>query len=154
MNYKKMNVINMAYKTNKKIFISFFWIGLILNIVTIVFHIISTIGILILQEPTGYLMIISIIYNIFLIILNFNIINRADKSGKLIKNLLWLDLVFFYFWTIVIAIYPIKLFLINNNLFNLIISILFFVVYYGIFGFGVLISFLDIRNSDNLNTWR
>ncbi|MHA1270625.1 MAG: hypothetical protein ACTSPY_12605 [Candidatus Helarchaeota archaeon] len=144
----------MAYKTNKKIFISFFWIGLILNIVTIVFHIISTIGILILQEPTGYLMIISIIYNIFLIILNFNIINRADKSGKLIKNLLWLDLVFFYFWTIVIAIYPIKLFLINNNLFNLIISILFFVVYYGIFGFGVLISFLDIRNSDNLNTWR
>lgn len=95
-------------------------------------------------------MLITILYNILFIIINFDIIDRKSQAGRLIKNLLWIYLVFLFFATFFVMIHPISNALGGGGRGPL---ILFFIGYYGMFIFGLCIFILDIKNLNNIKTW-
>lgn len=135
---------------NKNLFKVLFWIGLIFNVCSILLHLVSLLILDILQEITALLMIFTISYDILFIIINFNIIERKSQAGRLIKNLLWIYLVFLFFATFFVMINPILSALGGGGRGT---QILFFIGYYGIFSFGLCIFILDIKNLNNLKTW-
>ncbi|MHA1312000.1 MAG: hypothetical protein ACTSQO_13880 [Candidatus Helarchaeota archaeon] len=124
----------------------FFITCLLLNAMTIITHIISLVVIFsIFRELTGLLMLITFTLNFLLIIINFQIINRKEKKGKRIKNILWIYLVFIIIAILFIFLYHISLGLINKPVPTCIL-ILYFIGIYGIFIFGILISELNLLN--------
>ena len=143
----------MKFDENKIYFVIFFWTSLIINTLTILFHIISSLEIIVIQEFTGILMLLTLIINFLLIIINFQIIDRKDKNGKMIKNLLWLYLVLLNFSIVFLMIDKIRIaFGFGSQLF--VFMFLFFVVIYSIYGFGLLISIFDVKYLNYPKTWK
>ncbi|MBD3227646.1 MAG: hypothetical protein GF329_05615 [Candidatus Lokiarchaeota archaeon] len=140
----------MKLKNNIVLFKILFWIGLILNLASILFHLISIFAFGIIQEMTAFLMVITIFYDIIFIVINFSIVNRNEKNGAQIKNLLWFYLVFLFFAVFFMAMNPLISAL---EIENILIQMLFFIGYYGIYSFGITIFVLDLKNLNNAKAW-
>ena len=137
----------------KSILKFYYYISLVLNISTVILHIIAEFFVSIIQEFTAFLMITIFFLNIFLIIINFKIINRDNKEGKFIKNLIWIYLIFIIYTLYSMANYHISIALMDKTI-SMSDIILFFVGIYGFYGFGIFISLIDVLNADNESVWR
>ena len=137
----------------KSILKFYYYISLVLNISTVILHIIAEFFVSIIQEFTAFLMITVFFLNIFLIIINFKIINRDNKEGKFIKNLIWIYLIFIIYTLYSMANYHISIALMDKTI-SMSDIILFFVGIYGFYGFGIFISLIDVLNADNESVWR
>ena len=137
----------------KSILKFYYYISLVLNISTVILHIIAEFFVSIIQEFTAFLIITVFFLNIFLIIINFKIINRDNKEGKFIKNLIWIYLIFIIYTLYSMANYHISIALMDKTI-SMSDIILFFVGIYGFYGFGIFISLIDVLNADNESVWR
>ncbi|MHA1232685.1 MAG: hypothetical protein ACTSPQ_18790 [Candidatus Helarchaeota archaeon] len=137
----------------KSILKFYYYISLVLNISTVILHIIAEFFVSIIQEFTAFLIITVFFLNIFLIIINFKIINRDNKEGKFIKNLIWIYLIFIIYTLYSMANYHISIALMDKTI-SISDIILFFVGIYGFYGFGIFISLIDVLNADNESVWR
>ncbi|MHA1253805.1 MAG: hypothetical protein ACTSRP_27830 [Candidatus Helarchaeota archaeon] len=127
----------------KSILKFYYYISLVLNISTVILHIIAEFFVSIIQEFTAFLIITVFFLNIFLIIINFKIINRDNKEGKFIKNLIWIYLIFIIYTLYSMANYHISIALMDKTI-SMSDIILFFVGIYGFYGFGIFINFTKI----------
>ena len=137
-------VQTMNNERNKSLVFTFFWIVLILNMIVLVFQgLFSILDIILMRELTAILVICTIVLNLCLISVNFKILDLNEKGDRMIKNLVWIYLIFFFFAIILIMLGPIMQALRTNP--RLIILILSRIGIYGIFIFGAMISLFDIQ---------
>lgn len=125
---------------------------LVINAITII---LSVFGEYPISDIAGFMYIIAICINILAIFFNFININTVDAKGKLLKALCYLFLVFLFFAMFLLLFKQIIFALQTDPTSNLLLiaEITHWIIYFGILGFGILLSLLDLKYFDRPETW-
>jgi hypothetical protein len=125
---------------------------LVINAVTII---LSLIGELSISNIAGFMYVVAICINILAIFVNFININTADAKGKLLKVLCYIFLTFLFFAMFLLLFKQIIFVLQADPTSNrlLIAEITHWIVYFGILGFALLLSLLDLKYFNRSETW-
>ena len=125
---------------------------LVINAITIV---LSLFGEFPISNIAGFMYLVAISVNLLAIFINFLNINTADPKGKLLKNLCYIYLVFLFF-ALFLLLFKQILFVTQidpNNMRLMIAEITHWIVYFGILGFALLLSLLDLKYFNRPETW-
>ena len=145
--------INKFWKKNLKFVV---YATLIINAVAINLNLIVEVGLTILSGIAIFSLILAWIINLVAIFFNFANLNRKDEKGILLKRICYIFLVFFFFGLFMMLFKPIfTAFIMDPDSPILIIAnILHLIAYYGILGFGLALSILDLKFLERKETWR
>lgn len=121
-----------------------------INLITII---LSLFGSYPISNIAGYMYIVAICINLLTIFFNFINMNTADAKGKLLKVLCYIYLVFLFF-AMFILLFKQIIFVIQDDPSRIIIAdITHWTVYFGILGFALLLSLLDLKYFNRPETW-
>ncbi len=125
---------------------------LVINATTIV---LSLFGEFPISNIAGFMYLVAISVNLLAIFVNFLYINTADAKGKLLKIICYVYLVFLFF-AMFLLLFKQILFVTQvdpNNSRLMLAEITHWVVYFGILGFAVLLTLLDLKYFHRPETW-
>ncbi len=129
--------------------------ALIINIAAIFFNLLGYIGISIIKLPAILLFLIAIGVDLGLIYISLSLINRLDPIGQKIKRAHHLYLIFFLFAVLMFFGNSLTYsFLAVGDLIRDLAYIGSIISYFGIFGLGILTTWLNIQNLDRKGTWK
>ncbi|HUX98617.1 MAG TPA: hypothetical protein VMV49_03630 [Candidatus Deferrimicrobium sp.] len=131
------------------------YIALVINGIAIILNIIAVLGLKSLQSMNTIVFFITFGINLGLIYLNLDFINRADSTAQKLKNICRIYLAFLLLAVLVLFSYSIIYSFIEvGNFLRLIAYIGLYIAYYGTFGIGLFIGFLDFQNINNSKVWK
>ncbi|HUX98809.1 MAG TPA: hypothetical protein VMV49_04600 [Candidatus Deferrimicrobium sp.] len=130
-------------------------ITLITNSIAIILSLIGDVGITLLTSVAIILMITAWCANLTAIHFTFVNLNRTDRKGNLLKNICYVYLVFFFFAIFMIFFKQIVFIFVQNveSVRYLRAEIIHLIAYYGILGFGLILSILDFKFLERAETW-
>lgn len=128
------------------------YISLVINAVAIV---LSLIGDFKIRDFAGYIYLIAICINLLTIFLNFINFNALNDKGKILKIICYVFLAFFFF-ALFLLIFKQIIFVTEMDPTSnryLIADLIHKIAYFGILGFGVILSLFDLKYLNRLETW-
>jgi hypothetical protein len=131
------------------------YVALIANVTSIVLGIIATIGSTAISNIAGIMFVISLGVNLAVLFFNFASLNRVDPKGKRLKNLCYIFMIFFFF-ALILIFYNQLVFVLEMDLMSrhyIIAYIIHISGYFGILGFGLLITLFDFKYLPRPETW-
>ncbi|NVM28040.1 MAG: hypothetical protein HWN65_04275 [Candidatus Helarchaeota archaeon] len=131
------------------------YLAIITNTSAVILHALSYFGVDALKTVSFIMFYVAFGVNLALIYLNLDFINRGDQSGRKIKLTCWISLLFLFFvGGILLTESLIYSILLVGDILRIITLIISLISYFGIFGIGILISFLDLQNINRPETWK
>lgn len=131
------------------------YLAIITNISAVILHALSYFGVDALKTMSFIMFYVAFGVNLALIYLNLDFINRGDQSGHRIKITCWISLLFLSLvGGILLTESLIYSILLAENILGTITLTISLISYFGIFGIGIFISFLDLQNINRPETWK
>ncbi len=125
--------------------------GLIINITTIILTLLPYIGIETFKTISTVMFFIAFGIDLALITLNLSLVNRQDPVGQKIKAISRIYLVFLFLAALLLGF---SSFLYSFFEGGTLATIGTLIAYYGMFGLGLVIVFLDFQNRNRTETWK
>jgi len=143
---------------NKKLIINYYnYTAFGLNIISLIFYILIVFNILIVATISSILYILTFLFNLGLIILNFRFVNRTDKlGGRWIKNFSWIYLVICFISILLIIMAQLGHFIAEAPPYfidNIVLIIYSIIGYLLIYCFGIFICYYNIKNLKRNEAW-
>ena len=125
--------------------------GLIINIAAIILTMLPYIGFEAFKPVSTVMFIIAFGIDLALITLNLSLVNRQDPVGQKIKVISRIYLVFLFLAVLLLGF---SSFLYSFFEEGTLATIGTLIAYYGMFGLGLVIIFLDLQNRNRTETWK
>lgn len=140
----------------QKILVKYYSYGtLVINICAIIFNLLGYIGLSFSKLPAILLFLIAVGVDLGLIYLSLSSINRLDQTGQMIKRACHIYLIFFLLAVLILfgnsLVY--SFFAVGDFIRDL-MYIGMIIAYFGIFGIGILVTWLNIQNINQKGTWK
>lgn len=129
--------------------------ALVLNIAAIIFNLLGYIGLTLMKLPGILLFLVAAGVDLGLIYISLSLINRLDPIGQKIKRAYHIYLIFFLLAVLMLfgnsltySFFPV------GDLLRDLTYIGSILAYFGIFGLGILTTWLNIQNINRKGTWK
>ena len=126
------------------------YIGLIINIAAIIFTALPYVGLIMFNLISIVIFFIAFGIDLVLVALNLSLVNRKDSIGQKLKKFSRIYLIFLFIAIVLLfgssAFYS---FFVDATL----ATVCTLIAYFGMFGLGLFIVFLDFQNRNRTETW-